>query len=222
MSFFITLVELTDASRRELETIPKVHAMMHHGLTLREYQAFLGDLYHVVWNFCPLMAAAAARCSDRFAHIRYDLYRRIHEEQRHEEWVLEDLGAVGGDTRAAREASPSAPAQAMIGFNYYAVERVHPLSVLGMLYALEVIASVYGGRVSDAIARALGRDVRAGGFKFLSSHATLDLDHLAELNVLVKTIEDPVAQTAIVAATRVNFHQFGALFREGGPLAGAA
>ena len=48
MSFFITLVELTDAGRRELETIPKVHAMVHHGLTLPEYKAFLHDLYHIV------------------------------------------------------------------------------------------------------------------------------------------------------------------------------
>lgn len=222
MSFFITLVELTDASRREIETIPKVHSMMHHGLKLPEYKAFLGDLYHIVWHFCPLMAAAAARCSDRFRHVRYDLYRRITEEQGHEEWVLEDLAAIGGDRSAVTQAPPSLPAQAMIGYNYYAVEHLHPLSVLGMLYALEVIASVYGGRVSEAVARSLGREVSAGGFRFLSSHATMDLDHMAELNVLVKTIEDAQAQDAIVTATRVNFHQFGQLFREGGPLAGAA
>lgn len=221
MSFFITLVELTDASRREIETIPKVHAMMHHGLALPEYKAFLGDLYHIAWHFCPLMAAAAARCSDRLRHVRYDLYQRIQQEQGHEDWVLEDLRAIGGDPEAARDTPPSLPAQAMIGFNYYAVERVHPCSVLGMLYALEVIASVYGGRASEAIARALGREVSAGGFKFLSSHATMDLDHMAALNVLMKTVDDPQAQEAIVTSTRVNFHQFGQLFREGGPLLAA-
>jgi pyrroloquinoline quinone (PQQ) biosynthesis protein C len=219
MSFFITLVELTDASRREIETIPKVHAMMHHGLKVPEYSAFLTDLYHIVWHFCPLMAAAAARCGDRFRQVRYDLYRRIQEEQGHEDWVLEDLRAIGADVEAARSSAPSLPALAMIGFNYYAVERLHPLSVLGMLYALEVIASVYGGRVSESIARSLGREVAAGGFKFLSSHATMDVDHMAELNVLMKTIDDPEAQNAIVTATRLNFHQFGQLFREGGPLA---
>jgi hypothetical protein len=87
-----------------------------------------------------------------------------------------------------------------------------------MLYVLEVIASVYGGRVSDAIARKIGRDVAAGGFKFLSSHATMDLDHMASLNRLLKTIEDPAAQAAIIRSTNVNFHQFGQIFRAGGPL----
>jgi pyrroloquinoline quinone (PQQ) biosynthesis protein C len=218
MSFFITLVEMTDASRRDLELIPKVHSMINHGLTLAEYRGFLHDLYHIVWHFCPVMSAAAARCDDRFRDVRYDLYERIEEEKGHDSWVLEDIEALGGDVRAVRETPPSPPAQAMIAFNYYASDRVHPCSVLGMLYTLEVVSSVYGGRVSDSIARALGRNVEDGGFKFLSSHATMDLDHMAKLNRLVKTIDDAGAQNAIVNATRVNFHQFGQLFREGGGL----
>ena len=216
MSFFISLVELTDANRRELETVPKVHSMIHYGLALAEYQAFLRDLYHIVWHFCPAMAAAAARCSDRHRQVRYELYERIAEEKGHEAWVLEDIEALGGDVSLARASPPSAPVQAMIGFNYYSAERVHPCSVLGMLYMLEVVSSVYGGRVSDSIARKLGRDVDAGGFKFLSSHATMDVDHMAKLNKLVKTIDDPPAQEAIVNSTRVNFFQFCRMFDAGG------
>jgi pyrroloquinoline quinone (PQQ) biosynthesis protein C len=216
MSFFITLVELTDSSRRELETIPKVHSMIHHGLTLAEYRAFLHDLYHIVWHFCPIMAAAAARCDDRFREVRFDLYERIGEEKDHDSWLMEDIEAVSGDSSMVRETPPSEAAQAMIGFNYYAAERVHPCSVLGMLYMLEVISSVYGGRVAEAIATAIGRDINLGGFKFLSSHATMDVHHMAKLNALVKKIHDKDAQNAIVNATKVNFHQFGQLFREGG------
>lgn len=216
MSFFITLVEMTDANRRELETIPKVHAMIHHGLTLEEYRAFLHDLYHIVWHFCPVMAAAAARCDDRFREVRYELYERIEEEKGHETWVLEDIEAVGGDVPGARANPPSAPVQAMIAFNYFGADRTHPCSVLGMLYMLEVVSSVYGGRVSDSIARSIGRDIDAGGFKFLSSHASMDLDHMAKLNRLVKTIADSAAQDAIVNSTRVNFYQFARMFAEGG------
>jgi pyrroloquinoline quinone (PQQ) biosynthesis protein C len=216
MSFFITLVEMTDANRRELETIPKVNAMIHHGLSLAEYKAFLHDLYHIVWHFCPVMAAAAARCSDRFREVRYDLYDRIEEEKGHETWVLEDIEAMGGDVASVRAHPPSAPVQAMIAFNYFGAERVHPCSVLGMLYMLEVVSSVYGGRVSDSIARTLGRNVDAGGFRFLSSHATMDVDHMAKLNRLLKTIDDPDAQECIVNSTRVNFYQFGCMFGEGG------
>jgi pyrroloquinoline quinone (PQQ) biosynthesis protein C len=216
MSFFITLVELTDSSRRELEEVPKVHDLIHKGLSIEEYRAFLHDLYHVVWHFCPVMAASVARCDERFRGVRYELYERIEEEKGHESWVLEDIESMGGDAGFVRENPPSIPVQALIGFNYYAAERVHPCSVLGMLYMLEVVSSVYGGRAADSIARATGRRVDAGGFKFLSSHATMDVDHMAKLNRLVKTIDDPAAQAAIVNSTRVNFYQFGRMFGEGG------
>lgn len=222
MSFFIKLIEDSDAGRRALEDEPRVHAMINHGLKLQEYRAFLHDLYHVVWHFCPVMAAAAARCSDEFRDVRYALYERIEEEKGHEAWVLEDVGAIGGDVTAVRANPPSDPVQAMIGFNYHGAERVHPCSVLGMLYMLEVVSSVYGGRVSDSIARALGRDVNGGGFKFLTSHATMDVDHMASLNKLIKTISDPEAQRSIINSTRVNFYQFRQMFGDGGFAAAAA
>lgn len=215
-SFFITLIEMTDAARRGLEEIPKMHTMIHQGLTLSEYKAFLHDLYHIVWHFCPIMAAAAARCDDRYREVRYELYERIEEEKGHETWVLEDIEAVGGDVAGAKVLPPSAPVQAMIAFNYHGAERVHPCSVLGMLYMLEVVSSVYAGRVSDSIAHAIGRDVEAGGFKFLSSHATMDVEHLAKLNILIKKVDQLDAQESVINSTRVNFYQFGLMFREGG------
>src|SRR5688572_20254947 len=97
MSFFITLVEASDISRRAIESSPRVHAMIHKGLTLREYRAFLRDLYHIVWHFCPIMATAAARCDDSLRNIRQELFERIEEEKGHEKWVLEDIAAIGGD-----------------------------------------------------------------------------------------------------------------------------
>ncbi len=137
--------------RRALEDEPRVHAMIHHGLKLEEYRAFLHDLYDIVWHFCPAMAAAAARCGDEFRNVRYALYERIEEEKEHETWVLEDVGAVGGDVAGAKADPPSAPVQAMIAFNYHGAERVHPCSVLGMLYMLEVVSSVYGGSLNQLL-----------------------------------------------------------------------
>ena len=211
MSFFIKLIETTDSERRALENIPKVHSMINHGLTLEEYRTFLHDMYHIVWHFCPIMATAASRCGEDFRQVRYRLYENIEGEKGHEAWVLDDVIAVGGDPEHAKSTPPSLPVQSMIAFNYNAVERVHPCSVIGMLYTLEVVSSVYGGRVASAISRATGI---AGprGFTFLDSHASMDLDHMAKLTELVKTIETPAAQQAIINATRVNFWLFGQMF----------
>jgi pyrroloquinoline quinone (PQQ) biosynthesis protein C len=216
MSFFITLIETTDASRRELEAIPKMNSMLTRGLALAEYKAFLHDLYYIVWHFCPIMGAAASRCDDRFRNVRYELYERIEEEKNHETWVLEDVEAIQGDVAAIRANPPSPPVQAMIAFNYYCADRAHPCSVVGMLYSLEVIASAYAATLAQSIAKSIGRDMDGPGFKFLLSHSAMDQDHVAKLNVLVKTIEDPLAQESIVNATRINFYQFGRMFYEEG------
>jgi len=70
--------------------------------------------------------------------------------------------------------------------------------------------------VADSIAHAIRRDVEGAGFKFLLSHASMDAEHMAKLNRLVKTIDDEEAQAAIVNSTRVNFFQFGSMFGDGG------
>jgi hypothetical protein len=41
---------------------------------------------------------------------------------------------------------------------------------------------------------------------------------MASLSRLIKSVDDPQAQDALVHATRVNLHQFGQLFGPGGPL----
>ena len=76
-----------------------------------------------------------------------------------------------------------------------------------MLYALEVIASVYGGPFASAIQESLLLDGDRG-ISFIGSHATLDAQHMAELRQVINTIEDPAARDAIVESANFNFFQF--------------
>jgi hypothetical protein len=82
-----------------------------------------------------------------------------------------------------------------------------------MLYALEVVASVYGGTFSAAVRESLLLDGEAG-VSFIGSHATLDADHLAELRTVINGIKDASAVDAIVESARLNFHHFGRLFAD--------
>ena len=207
MSFFIRLLEATDTNRREMEAIPKVQSMLHGTMTRASYEAFLIDLYHVVWHFCPIMATAASRCPDEFLALRYHLYHNIEDEKGHENMVLDDLAVFDIGPDAVRGSAPSAPVQAMIAYNYHAAERVHPCCVLGMLYVLEIISSVYGGQVSGAISAGLNMPL-PHGFSFLDSHASMDLDHMEKLRTLLQTIEDVGVQELVINAIQMNFYLF--------------
>lgn len=207
MSFFIELIEATDTSRRDMEALPKVQDMLNGRMSEAEYKAFLMDLYHIVWHFCPIMAAAASRCNDQFIDVRHHLYHNIDEEKGHENMVLNDLVHFGVESDTVRSSVPSHSAQAMVAYNYYVAERVHPCCVLGMLYVLEIISSVYGGQVASSIAGGLQK-ILPDGFSFLESHASMDLDHMAKLRVLLQGIDDEKVQKLVINAIHMNFYLF--------------
>jgi len=211
LPFFADLVSRTDEARREFETNPVVLDAVANGMPIGRYRRLLLELYHVVWHFNPVCAAAASRIPDSHAGIRYFLYEHMHEESGHEEWVRNDLEAVGV-ARADTEAhQPMAHTLALNGYNYWAADRRHPCSVLGMMYALEVIASVYGGTFSAAIKESLLLEGERG-VSFISSHATMDMEHMAELRIVLNKIEDDPAREAVVESTLVNFHHFTRMF----------
>lgn len=207
-SFFMSLVGRTDEARREFENGSKVLDIVANGLPIDRYRKLLLELYHVVWHFNPICAVAASRTTDSHRHIRYFLYEHMQEEKGHEEWVLNDLRVVGVPSGDALAYEPSLNILGMNGYNYWSAERRHPCSVLGMIYALEVVASVYGGPMTSAISDSLllqGDE----GISFISSHATMDAEHMAQLRVVLNRLEDPAAQDAIIESTVFNFHQFG-------------
>ena len=191
---------------------PGVERLLSEGMSREEYLDFLEQLYHVVWHFCPTMAAAAAHCGEERRALRYALYHNIDDEKGHETWVLDDIRALGGDVDAVVRGKPAIPVQAMIGYNYFAAERLNPWSVLGMVHVLEEISANYSGRVAKAVAERLGITDGAG-FRFLSSHGTMDLHHVAGFRELVNQITDPRDYEAIIDAANVNYALFGALFK---------
>lgn len=192
---------------------PGVERMLSEGMSRRRYLDFLEQLYHIVWHFCPTMAAAAARCNDDSGVLRYALYEKIQEEKGHESWVLDDVAAIGGDPDKVAASRPSVPVRAMIGHNYSVVERQSPWAVLGMTHVLEEISANYSGRVAAAIAKRL--EISEGpGFRFLTSHGLLDVDHMKSVMELVEQVPTELDLKAIVEAVEVNYALFGALFRE--------
>jgi pyrroloquinoline quinone (PQQ) biosynthesis protein C len=211
LPLFADLVSQTDEDRRAFETHPRIVDAVAHGMSVERYRALLLELYHVVWHFNPVCAAAASRMgsagSDELQSVRHFLYEHMHEETGHENWVLNDLQAIGVPPETSRSHAPGAYTLALNGYNHWAADRRHPCSVLGMLYALEVIASVYGGPFASAIRESLLLEGDQG-VSFIDSHATMDAQHMAELRQVLNRITDPAARAAVVESTRVNFHHF--------------
>jgi len=113
--------------------------------------------------------------------------------------------------KATVDYSPSPHVLALNGYNYWAADRRHPCSILGMMYVLEVIASVYGGPFSTAMKdRLLLQGER--GVSFISSHASLDTVHMAQLRTILNTLDSESSQEAVLESVMVNFHHVTHVF----------
>jgi hypothetical protein len=215
LPFFAELVSRTDEDRRAFETHPVVVAAVADGMSVERYRALLLELYHVVWHFNPVCAAAASRLASAgtdvtgsaLQRIRHFLYEHMQEEAGHETWVMNDLEAVGVAPADTLAHQPSVYTLALNGYNFWAADRRHPCSVLGMLYALEVIASVYGGPFAAAIRESLLLD-GSRGVSVIDSPPTMDPHHMAQLRQVLNRVGDEAAQAAVVESVRVNFHHF--------------
>jgi pyrroloquinoline quinone (PQQ) biosynthesis protein C len=210
-AFFDLLMARTAKARNDFANLPKVLSIQAIGMSRDKYRGFLEQLYHLVWHFCPVLSAAAARLGDDRRSLRMAIWREIEEEQGHELWVEQDYVAAGGRADTLKQSEPAIPVQALIGYNYFVAER-KPAGVFGMRFALEMIANDFAGDAVEAIAAATGlARTEATGFRFLLAHAEKDAQHVRELSVLLNDVTHPEDQRAIIAATEVNYHLFAEL-----------
>jgi pyrroloquinoline quinone (PQQ) biosynthesis protein C len=210
-NFFVELVTTTDEARRNFENHPVALDAVASGLSVERYRRLLLELYQVVWHFNPICAAAASRLQDEHKQVRHFLYDHMKEESGHEEWVRNDLLAIGVSALTLEAHQPTHSTLAMVGYNSWSADRRHPCAVLGMMYALEVIASVYGGLLATAVRDSLLL-ASDQGTSFLSSHASLDTKHMLDLRLILNTVEERSARAAIVESTNINFELVTRIF----------
>jgi len=186
---------------------PAVHAAareMWAAPSLRErYPVYLAAMHALIRTSVPLLEAAAAACRGLPAgDPAGDLlagYFTAHaaEESGHDQWLLEDLAALG--VRRPDSLPDPASAQdiaALAGAQYYWIHHGHPACLLGYIAVLE-------GCPPDAVMVA-GLPARTGlpaaGFRTLAWHASQDPAHSRELARLLERL--PLTGEVVAAVAR--------------------
>ena len=97
MEFFDQLQQQTSAEREYLLAAPIIHSALAGTATRAQYIAFLTQAYHHVKHTVPLLMACGARLPERLEWLREAIAEYIEEEIGHQEWILNDIRACGGD-----------------------------------------------------------------------------------------------------------------------------
>lgn len=211
MSFFERLERETSAERFALYSVPQLLDGVAGKISRDTYVAYLTEAYHHVSHTVPLLTAARDRMDEAYAPFRAALDEYIAEETGHEQWILNDIARSGGDAEAVRTGAPRASTELMVAFAYDYVSRINPMGMFGMVYVLEGTSIALATHGAGAVSKALGLGPEC--FSYLSSHGSLDQEHMKFFEGLVNTVQDPADQEAILHVARRVFVLFADMFR---------
>ena len=211
MNFHARLLEETAGARQSLLATPIIEGALRGQVSLPSYLAFLREAYHHVRHTVPLLRATKAALPARNAWLREPLDEYIEEEAGHDEWILDDIRAAGGDAEAVRHGLPGHATEVMVAYAYDTIARGNPLGFFGMVHVLEGTSVSLALLAADAIQKPLSLPDSA--FRYLRSHGTLDVQHTAHFARLMDRVDDARDQAAITHAARAFFRLYGDMFR---------
>lgn len=211
MDCFTELQRATAAERTHLLAAPILQEALAGRATRPQYLAFLAQAYHHVRHTAPLLMACGARLPDRLEWLRSAVAEYIEEEIGHQEWILDDITAAGGDADAVRASAPAFETEVMVAYAYDTIARRNPVGFFGMVYVLEgtsvELATQLAGKLSASL------DLPPSAFTYLSSHGCLDQQHIMHFQSLVNRLEDPADRAALIHGAQVFFRLYGDVIR---------
>jgi acyl-CoA synthetase (AMP-forming)/AMP-acid ligase II/pyrroloquinoline quinone (PQQ) biosynthesis protein C len=212
MLFFEELKDRTAADRETLFAVPVIRECLAGRVTRDQYLAFLGQAYHHVKHTVPLLMACGARLPDTHAWLRGPIAQYIEEESGHEEWILNDIAAAGGDADAVRTSAPGSAVELLVAYVYDYVARRNPVGFFGMVHVLEGTSQALATRAAESIRGSLGLPPEA--FTYLASHGVLDQEHAQFFAGLMDRLEARADRDAVTHVARTVFRLYGDMFRD--------
>lgn len=220
MSFYVALGHELADDRRFLLSAPVIGDALAGRITRDQYLAFLTQAWHHVRQTVPLLMAVGARLPDRHAGLRTDVRHYIEEEAGHDDWILADIAAAGGDPAAVQASAPAVATDAMVAYAFDTVMRRNPVGFFGMVYVLEGTSAAVALRAAGAIQSAL--DLPVSAFTYLRSHGILDQEHVLTLARILDGLDDPADVAAVRTCARTMYWLYGQVFRGLAPATGPA
>lgn len=212
-SFHDRLLAETTRRRAAFVAIPVISDTLERGVDLALYLDFLASAYHHVRHTCPLLGLALSHCGPDDAVYRAGLLHYLEEEKGHEEWILDDIAALGGNRAAVARTVPPLAVRTMVAYAYFAIERVSPYALLGMVHVLEGMSVALARAAAGAIREGLNLSGGSGGFSYLNSHGLLDEEHVDQFAKLLEGIDSPARRAVVIQAAKDFYQLYGDVFR---------
>ncbi|GFZ80061.1 biliverdin-producing heme oxygenase [Pseudohongiella nitratireducens] len=204
--FYDQLIKSTESQRQQLYSVTQLRNAMQGVISRETYIAYLTEAFHHVSHTVPFLMTAGSKLPAHKKYLLPAIISYLEEEVGHEEWILNDIEACGGDKEAVRKSKPKLPTQSLIAYNYDYINRKNPVGFFGMVFMLESTSTQIATQGAEAVQHALQLPDKA--FSYLYSHGEIDISHMKFLETTLNTIKDPDDQTAIIEVAQNTFELF--------------
>jgi len=202
----------TAVHRMALYSVPQIVEAMQGKLTFKTYLTFLEQTYHYVKHMVPLLIAMKEGVRKKDSWIIPYIDKYIKEETGEENWILENITAMGGDENKIKISKPLESVELFNSYNYDCVRSSNPLSFLGVIFMLENASKNLAAEGTKAIKNSLG--VKDSGITYLEAHTKIE-KNLEEqfLYKTFKAIHKKPDQDFIIETAQKGFLLFADIMR---------
>ena len=99
----------------------------------------------------------------------------------------------------------------MVSTMYDRINRLNPIAMLGMVFVLEGTSIALATQAAGSLKQGLGLPPQA--FSYLSSHGSLDLEHMKFFETLVNRIDNDTDRDAVLHTAKVIYRLYAEMFR---------
>ena len=209
--FFTEIEAVTADARQRLERTTAIERCLNGQVEMQTYQAFLIEAYHHVKHTVPLLMACGSRLPVEKEWLRAAIAEYIEEENGHQEWILNDIKACGGDPEEYRYGMPNPATELMVAYAYDTIQRGNPVGFFGMVLVLEGTSVQLATHAAETMRESLNLPISA--FSYLSSHGSLDISHMDFFRSLMNRLEDKDDQQAVIHMANMMYRLYGDVFR---------
>lgn len=201
---------------------PAIRRLIAGELTVAHYGALLREIYFYARESPQFFSAIPIHLRGRQREFTKQMLAHAVAEAGHDHLALADLKTLGVNIETIPFERPLPETSALIGFSFYLIQYLNPVSYLGFVFHLEYLPTHYGEQYVKGLLRT---GVPPAAMTFIGEHVEADVghnrlmaDYVEHLLVTERDVEDTIYAMRVTANLYAKL--FEAAFRsvdEGAP-----
>ena len=159
---------------QQFNAAPGVRRLINGEMTVAHYQSFLREIYFYARESPPFFAMIPVHLRGAQREFTKRMLQHACAEAGHDVLALRDLATLGVDTSQIPYERPRPETAALIGFSYYLIQYLNPVSYLGFVFHLEYLPTHFGQDYANGLLRA---GIPPAAMSFLGEHIEADVGH---------------------------------------------